>query len=366
MNDISGGNKIWLCWSRLRVVTLLFMLSLLALPIYAQNNKEVEKAKNRNETLKQQIKALVDENTSLQNRIEENKKQLQQKQNYLQDLKAQNEATNISPEQINALQNKVDSLERDNNILKTQFDSLKKVKEKKADELYGLHLQVSEMGVYSDIETKQRYEQNQTLFSKRYSELNPLQVNNVVRSLEDFKNMVGYAEYKKKVKFMERNRNLYEECIGALNSKYNDITVQQLRDQLLPLRENKENKEQGIFKLNTEQFNEMDSLDIKLSRFKGGLRELQTIIEKVNKDPEIARLRSEGKNRQQCVEAMRKYLETEPAKPRKEWKNQNVVERYFNMVSYLSKAYQTYKRELSDNPFNTTNIEKEILSYNLQ
>ena len=359
MNDISGGNKIWLCWSRLRVVTLLFMLSLLALPIYAQNNKEVEKAKNRNETLKQQIKALVDENTSLQNRIEENKKQLQQKQNYLQDLKAQNEATNISPEQINALQNKVDSLERDNN-------SLKKVKVKKADELYGLHLQVSEMGVYSDIETKQRYEQNQTLFSKRYSELTPLQVNNVVRSLEDFKNMVGYAEYKKKVKFMERNRNLYEECIGALNSKYNDITVQQLRDQLLPLRENKENKEQGIFKLNTEQFNEMDSLDIKLSRFKGGLRELQTIIEKVNKDPEIAWLRSEGKNRQQCVEAMRKYLETEPAKPRKEWKNQNVVERYFNMVSYLSKAYQTYKRELSDNPFNTTNIEKEILSYNLQ
>ena len=201
MNDISGGNKIWLCWSRLRVVTLLFMLSLLALPIYAQNNKEVEKAKNRNETLKQQIKALVDENTSLQNRIEENKKQLQQKQNYLQDLKAQNEATNISPEQINALQNKVDSLERDNNILKTQFDSLKKVKEKKADELYGLHLQVSEMGVYSDIETKQRYEQNQTLFSKRYSELTPLQVNNVVRSLEDFKNMVGYAEYKKKVKY---------------------------------------------------------------------------------------------------------------------------------------------------------------------
>ena len=90
----------------------------------------------RNETLKQQIKTLTDDNNSLQNRFNENKKRLQQRSRDLQNLKAQNQATNFSPEQINALQNKVDSLERNNNILKTQLDSLTNVRDEKKKELW--------------------------------------------------------------------------------------------------------------------------------------------------------------------------------------------------------------------------------------
>ena len=365
MNDMNGGNRIGLCWSRLRVMTLCFMLSMLAYPMYAQNSKEVEKAMKRNESLKQQIKTLSDDNTSLLNKLNENKKLLQQRKNRLQELKIQNERTNISPEQINEMQNKVDSLEKDNNTLKTQYDSLKKVMEKKAAELYGLNLQVSEMGVYSDIETKQQYEQNQALFSKRFSELDNQQVNNLVAHLADFQKMDGYAEFEKKVKFMQQNKKLYDECISALNNKYDAVKVQQLRDQLLPLRENKENKEKGFYKLNTAQFNEIDSTDIRLSRFKGGMGELQDIMKKVNNDPEINRLRTEGKNRNACVEAMMKFVGNEPTARKKEWKNQSVVERYFNMVPYLDKAYKTYKKELSDKPFQTTDIEKEILAFEL-
>lgn len=362
---MNGGNRIGLCWSRLRVMTLCFMLYMLAYPMYAQNSKEVEKAMKRNESLKQQIQTLSDDNTSLLNKLNENKKLLQQRKNRLQELKIQNERTNISPEQINEMQNKVDSLEKDNNTLKTQYDSLKKVMEKKAAELYGLNLQVSEMGVYSDIETKQQYEQNQALFSKRFSELDNQQVNNLVAHLADFQKMDGYAEFEKKVKFMQQNKKLYDECISALNNKYDAVKVQQLRDQLLPLRENKENKEKGFYKLNTAQFNEIDSTDIRLSRFKGGMGELQDIMKKVNNDPEINRLRTEGKNRNACVEAMMKFVGNEPTERKKEWKNQSVVERYFNMVPYLDKAYKTYKKELSDKPFQTTDIEKEILAFEL-
>ncbi len=363
---MNGGHTKRLDWSRLQLLTICFILSFLTLPLNAQNNKEVEKAMNKNKTLKQQIEALENDTTTLYNQIVENRRQLQQKKEKVKTLRAQNDAANhLSAEQITALQTAVDSLEKRNNILKTQYDSISKEKEKKYAELDGLNIKVSEMDMYSDIQLKQQYEQNQTLFSKRYSELDGKQVNNLAAHTADYKKMEGFAEYEKQVRFMQQNKTLYDECVSALNNKYDAVKVQQLRDQLEPLRVNKENKAQGFYKLNTAQFNEIDSIDIRLSRYKGGIRELQTIMKKVNNDPEIAKLRKEGKNRSECVKAIGKYVEKEATTRKKDWKNQSVVERYFNMVPYLDKAYKAYKHQLNANPFKTTDIEKEILSYEL-
>ena len=343
-----------------KVTACCIALAMLVMPLHAQN-KEAENVKKKNEVLLKQIQAIAKDTTELKNRISENRKQLQQKQDTLQALRTRNEDLENAL-QTDALQAKVDSLERNNNTLKERYETLCKEEKSKSEELDGLNIDVKEMNIYSDIERRQLFEQNQALFSRRYSELNRQQVDDLVKNLTDFKNMEGYADYEKKMKFMQQNKTLYDECMAALNNKFDADKVQELRDRMLPLRQNIENKANGIYKLSPAQFNELDSIDIRLSRFNGGLRELQAIINKVNNDADILRMRAERKDRTAIGAAIAKYVDKEVNTRKKDWKNQNLVERYFNMVPYLEKAFKAYKKELSDEPFNTTGIEKEILT----
>lgn len=357
---MSVRNNIRTCWSRSwSVIVFCVTLFLFVLPMHAQD-KEAEDIKKKNETLKQQIKDLTEETTKLESLSAKNNKQMALMRDSLQTLKARNNA-----QQIDVLQAQVDSLERDNKALKEQYEKLCKEEASKQKELSGLSVDIRGMDTYAKVERKQKYEQSQALFSQRYSDLDLKQVNDLVAHLTDYKDMDGYADYEKHVQFMQQNKTLYDECLTALSGKYDPVKVQELRDRLQPLRENKENKAKGIYKLTSAQFNELDSIDISLSRFQGGLNELQNLMKKVNDDAEISRLRKEGKDRTAIVAAIGKYVDKEATTKKKDWKNQSMVERYFNMVPYLDKAYKAYKSELSDKPFKTTKIEKEILAYEL-
>ena len=345
------------------MTAICLVLMVLALPTSAQTSKDVEKVAKKNEELRQKIKVLKDDTALLEQRITENKRRLQQRTDSLNSLKAQNET--YSEEQINALRQEVERLEAANTKLQAEHDGLSKVVKDKLSELEGLNIKMKDNRVYSDIQQKQQYDQNQILFSKRFSALGSEQVSDLVAHVADFQKMEGYAEYEKRVGWLKQTKDLYDECVEMLNSRYDGGRVQSLRDRLLPLRENKENKQKGIYKLNTEQYNEMDSLDIRLSRYAGGVRELQRAIESMWRDADVKRYMQEGKDRQALIKAMRKHLVDALEVRQKDWKNQSVKERYLNMLPYLNQLYKDYLHELNDNPFRTPNVEKEILSIQL-
>ena len=65
-----------------KVTACCIALAMLVMPLHAQD-KEAENVKKKNEVLLKQIQAIAKDTTELKNRISENRKQLQQKQDTL-------------------------------------------------------------------------------------------------------------------------------------------------------------------------------------------------------------------------------------------------------------------------------------------
>lgn len=159
-----------------------------------------------------------------------------------------------------------------------------------------------------------------------------------------------------KRKMLGEHWKLYDEGVQALQNSYNPKKVESIRKRLKPLIADKNNTP-----LNAEQFTELDNLDICLSRFKNGVKELQKLMDSINDDATVKLLRQEANdaNRAACIEAIRKYILPE-AGSEIESKHQ----RYFNRVPYLSNKLRDYWNELQADPYTVpTNTEKEIKKY---
>ena len=162
-----------------------------------------------------------------------------------------------------------------------------------------------------------------------------------------------------------KNKEMYERGVNALNSEFNNTNIVNIRKKIIPLLElKKDNIAQGVYRLSKAQFSEMDSLDTKLSRYAGGLRELKSIIYKINHDKDIQAYRSQknAQNKKDCVDKIRHYIILGENKDL-----ELVYSRYFNLIPFLDKLVRRYWKELKANPFEVpTQTEQLIENMNVK
>lgn len=200
--------------------------------------------------------------------------------------------------------------------------------------------------------TTQRQQQ-----SERLDELNDqLSSNSMI--IANIQQAQQQQQLEAKRKMMGQYWKLYEEGVKALQSNYNPQNIKRIRDQLKPLIANKNNTP-----LNAEQFTELDNLDICLSRFKNGVKELQNLMDCINNDATVKQLRQEGNdtNCTACIEAIRKYILPEAGS-----EGERIQQRYFDRVPYLKDKLRDYWSELQADPYIVpTKTEKEIRKYKI-
>lgn len=228
----------------------------------------------------------------------------------------------------------LDSVRRD---LRTELSNRKKTQS-------DLERELSNLDVYSRIKMDGVYEKYRMVLSKRYSDITDMEIDQISYSIDSFSYRPDFVEYKKRVNAAVQNRSLYLASNNALNNVYNAEEIAGLRSKLskILLVEN-DNVPAGEFKLSEEQYSELDSLDIKLLRYRNGVNELKSIVAKVNNDEGITMHRISG-NKEACIAIMSSIV-----LPNNE-DTKRIYERYFNLIPYLKQMIEEYWKELQENP----------------
>lgn len=216
----------------------------------------------------------------------------------------------------------------------------------KTRQLDSLRTAIAGMRVYE-------YEDNKSYLALVYSRMSEGRLLDIDESQNDFKDMDGFSEYRLRLESARRNFDLYHKGLEALQKPLDASGIKQIRDSLiytLKLQAAPEDISKGILHVTQAQYNELDSLDIRLSRYPKGELALKQLVNDINGDEDVKRLRME-KNKEGCWKAIEIILN----------KNEAVYDRYFSLIPYLGDLLDEYIDELRENPLVPAEIEKRIL-----
>ena len=265
-----------------------------------------------------------------------------------------------SEEVIAEKEKTVSDLRKEQEKLSETLEALKSKQQTKTTQIADLKKHTSDLNVYKGDIAKLDYEKCKAMLTMPYSQLDVETLQGMIASADQFKLMSDFEDYKQRLAFTLKNKSLYDLGRSLLTKKYNYDTVNGIAWKVRNLGNQKANAAKKMFALSDEQKDDWDDLDRRISRYTGGIEELQNIVININKDRDVKRMRSEKTSdaASACKEAMKKYLV-----PSETNKLQYVIDRYFSMIPYLGGLFDQYKHELSENPLVETKIEKEILGY---
>ncbi len=336
--------------------TYFLLIVLLAIPdsLYAQQEdwKEIVK---KNIELKEEISKMVADTVSLtrfqnyyKSLLSEIDARVLSVEKQIEEIRSLTDSKYISKltqtvDSLEVIMKGLDSIRRD---LRVELSNRKKTQSELKKEL-------SNLDVYSRIKMDGVYEKYRIVLSKRYSDITNLEINQISHSIDSFSYRPDFVEYKKRVNATVQNWSLYLASNNALNNTYNAEEIANLRSELskVLLVEN-DNVTTGEFKLSEEQYSELDSLDIKLSRYRNGVNELKSIVAKVNNDEGITMHRISG-NKEACIAIMSSIV-----LPNNE-DTKRIYERYFNLIPYLKQMIEEYWKELQGNPIDFPGITEQ-------
>lgn len=264
-----------------------------------------------------------------------------------------------SDEYLSALKAEVDSLDSIDNSMLQEIAEKEKDLEAKRKELANAQTAMSDMDAFTAIKKKNQFDENMQYTKKRFSQMDTVQLADLLENSQEFSDMEHFDEYVKRLHSAISNMAIYTDGNRAIDSPFDEKFIISVRARIIATTQvKKDNLKAGVFKLTPEQFSELDSLDIKLSRFKGGLKVLKNIIADINSNEQIITLRAtkSSSKRSQLINLIKPYVMPEPGTDR--FKN---YERYFKMVPYLEKELKQYWIELKSNPFSVpTKTESKI------
>lgn len=266
----------------------------------------------------------------------------------------------LSEDVIAEKEKTVGGLKKEQENLSEILEALKSKQQAKTTQIADLKTHTSDLNVYKGDIAKLDYEKCKAMLTMPYSQLNVETLQGMMASADQFKLMSGFEDYKQRLAFTIKNKSLYDLGRSLLTKKYNCDTIIDIAWKVRNLRTQKTNAAKIMFAFSEVQKDDLYDLDLRISRYTGGVKELQKIVINLNKDRDVKRIRSEKTSdaSSACKEAMKKYLV-----PSKTNKLQYVIDRYFSMIPYLGRLFDQYKHELSENPLVETKIEKEILNY---
>ncbi len=342
--------------NRILAATAATLLCLAAAPAWGQGS--YEKLVKENAELQEQITRMAEDTLALTGKIAEAEAAAggQGEATAKAEARLKSIEDSVSPGFIAKIEADVAELEKKAEKLTAKTDSLDKAKRDIGSRLANVKGEIDEMDVYSTEKKKQTMQDNLELLKKPYSQIAAKAMAAISSTVDEYRDFDGYDDYRKRVAAAARNKQLYDDGTAALASKFDVPAINALRDRIDPFLKKKKG-----YELNAGQFKEIDSLDIKLSRFEGGVAELQKIINNVNNDKEISQWRETKQNGDACWEAIKKHLSRESGSS-----VAKAYERYFKLIPYLGNAYRKYWNELSKHPLAKTRIEEEILEYKIK
>ena len=266
----------------------------------------------------------------------------------------------MSDEVIAEKEKTVGDLRKEQEKLSETLEALKSEQQAKTKQIADLKKHTSDLNVYKGDIAKLDYEKCKAMLTMPYSQLDVETLQGMMASADQFKMMTGFEDYKQRLAFTLKKKHLNDLVGKLLTTRYNCHRTIGIGLKVRSLRTQKINAANKMFALSDEQKDDWYDLDLRISRYTGGIKELQKIVININNDRDVKLMRSEKTSdaASACKEAMKKYLV-----PSKTNKLQYVIDRYFSMIPYLGELFAKYKHELSENPLVETEIEKEILNY---
>lgn len=332
---------------RIKVYHLLFLLLLSSFAIPAKG-QESEKT---NQKLQTEIEALREDAASLQAQLIEWTTKVSASAKQLEVL-----TRSVTMRDVRMLRETVDSLEQKHLSMEDSIQAFDAQIRKAKGNVQALEGKLEGMKVYSDRlnkEQKQRQmqellAQNNDYLNLRFSKMSMERLKAMRDSLHEFAGQKGFDPYKERLAFAINYKRARDKAWACVDRGEGLDSVARLRlDFFMPLRESV-----GLrAKMTQEQFMEMDSLNVKLSRIAGGIRNLRDIVEitkgKIAKLPE-----SESKGKE-CLKVIRYY--------RDEVERSAKYQRYFEVIPFLRELLEEYWKELEEDPLKTqTKAEEKI------
>lgn len=331
---------------RIKVYHLLFLLLLSSFAIPARG-QESEKT---NQKLQTQIEALRADADSLQVQLMEWTTKVSASAKQLKVL-----TRSVTMMDVRMLRKTVDSLEQKHLSMEDSIQVLDAQIRKAKDTIQALEGKLEGMKVYSDtLNKEQKQRQMQELLAQNNEYLNLLfskmsmeRLKAMKDSLHEFAGQKGFDPYKERLAFVINYKRARDKAWACVDRGEDLDSVGWLRlDYFMPLRES--DVLRG--KMTQEQFMEMDSLNIKLSRIAGGIKNLRGIVDTVKvKIADLPESESKGKDCLKVIRDYRKYVEESPE-----------YQRYFEVIPFLWELLEEYWKELEKGPLKPTKAEKQI------
>ena len=332
---------------RIKVYHLLFLLLLFSFAIPARG-QEPEKL---NQKLQTKIEALRADAASLQAQLMEWTTKVSASAKQLEVL-----TRSITMRDVRKLRETVDSLKQKHLSMEDSIQAFDVQIRKAKDTIQALEGKLEGMKVYSDTlnkEQKQRQmqellAQNNDYLNLRFSKMSMERLKAMKDSLHEFAGQKGFDPYKERLAFAINYKRARDKAWACVDRGEGLDSVARLRlDFFMPLRESV-----GLrAKMTQEQFMEMDSLNVKLSRIAGGIRNLRDIVE-ITKGKIVKLPESESKGKE-CLKVIRYY--------RDEVERSAKYQRYFEVIPFLRELLEEYWKELEEDPLKTQTKAEEII-----
>ena len=332
---------------RINVYHLLFLLLLFSFAIPAKG-QESEKL---NQKLQTKIEALRAEADSLQVQLMEWTTKVSASAKQLEVL-----TRSITMRDVRMLRETVDSLEQKHLSMEDSIQAFDAQIRKAKDTIQALEGKLEGMKVYSDTlnkEQKQRQmqellAQNNDYLNLRFSKMSMERLKAMKDSLHEFAGQKGFDPYKERLAFAINYKRARDKAWACVDRGEDLDSVGWLRlDYFMPLRESDVLRA----KMTQEQFMEMDSLNVKLSRVAGGIRNLRGIVESAK--VKIANLPESPSKRKECLKVISDYREYVEKSAE--------YQRYFEVIPFLKDLLEKYWKELEEDPLKTrTEAEEKI------
>lgn len=332
---------------RIKVYHLLFLLLLSSFAIPAKG-QESEKT---NQKLQTEIEALRAYADSLQVQLMEWTTKVSASARQLEVL-----TRSVTMMNVRMLRETVESLEQKHLSMEDSVQALDAQIRKAEGNVQALEGELEGMKVYSDTlnkEQKQRQmqellAQNNDYLNLQFSKMSMERLKAMKDSLHEFAGQKGFDPYKERLAFAINYKRARDKAWACVDCGEDLDSVGWLRlDYFMPLRES------DILrgKMTQEQFIEMDSLNIKLSRIAGGIRNLRDIVETTKgKIANLPESKSKGK---ECLELISDYRDNVEGSAK--------YQRYFEVIPFLKKLLEEYWKELEEDPLKTlTDAEEKI------
>lgn len=347
-------------WNEMKVIMIRLLVVLFSSFIVVQANGQNEKPvdlHSENIELEKEIKLQIADTISLSKMIvvfrsevlnlEQHSDSIEKKINDISD--------SFDKKQLEHLDSLVKGYRQSEKQLILRKNELYSLIEKNRADLLDLKNKISDLSIYSKLKKQELYNNNILYLQRRYSLMSIQDLDTIKNTVDKFNDMPGFQTYLEKINAACVNKQLFDSATQALNSVYVGKAIENLRTELIPrLAIGHDDLRKGDFVLSKEQFSELDSLDIKLSRYYNGIKELQSIVARINNNEMIKTYRK-SQDKQSCLNTMKEIIISD---------DDNAVavrSRYFDMIPYLDKLLKDYWIDLNDNPLCTPNKTETII-----